>query len=97
VADYNAVYKDKCLTDFMRLKDCYLVSVLYFMHFLSSFFWWRGVSARGGGSSGADVVRRLRRKSGDLMEICTPTPFGGLGCFCWDAVGSDLSSEGMSI
>ena len=26
VADYNAVHKDKCLTEFMRLKDCYLVS-----------------------------------------------------------------------
>lgn len=26
VADYNAVYKDKCLTEFLRLKDCYLVS-----------------------------------------------------------------------
>jgi hypothetical protein len=26
VADYNAVHKDKCLTEFMKLKDCYLVS-----------------------------------------------------------------------
>lgn len=26
VADYNTVYKDKCLTEFLRLKDCYLVS-----------------------------------------------------------------------
>ena len=25
VADYNAVHKDKCLTEFMRLKDCYTV------------------------------------------------------------------------
>ncbi|MCJ1453274.1 hypothetical protein MMC28_003620 [Mycoblastus sanguinarius] len=22
-ADYNAVYKDKCLTEFLKLKDCY--------------------------------------------------------------------------
>jgi hypothetical protein len=26
VADYNNVYKDKCKTEFMKLKDCYLVS-----------------------------------------------------------------------
>ena len=26
VADYNAAYHDKCLTEFMRLKNCYLVS-----------------------------------------------------------------------
>ncbi|KAL8736928.1 MAG: hypothetical protein Q9181_002193 [Wetmoreana brouardii] len=25
VADYKAVYHDKCLTEFLRLKDCYLV------------------------------------------------------------------------
>ncbi|CVL05895.1 uncharacterized protein FMAN_10476 [Fusarium mangiferae] len=25
VADYNAVHKDKCAKEFMRLKDCYLV------------------------------------------------------------------------
>lgn len=25
VADYNAVHKDKCAKQFMRLKDCYLV------------------------------------------------------------------------
>ncbi|ROW10663.1 hypothetical protein VPNG_05135 [Cytospora leucostoma] len=24
VADYNAVYKDKCAAEFMKLKDCYL-------------------------------------------------------------------------
>ncbi|KAH9893749.1 hypothetical protein F4778DRAFT_748380 [Xylariomycetidae sp. FL2044] len=24
VADYNSVHKDKCATEFMRLKDCYL-------------------------------------------------------------------------
>ena len=24
-ADFNNVYKDKCLTEFLRLKDCYLV------------------------------------------------------------------------
>ncbi|KAL2056388.1 hypothetical protein ABVK25_003411 [Lepraria finkii] len=22
-ADYNGVYKDKCLTEFMKLKDCF--------------------------------------------------------------------------
>lgn len=26
MVDYNAVYKDKCLMEFLRLKDCYLVS-----------------------------------------------------------------------
>lgn len=26
VADYNAVCKDKCLTEFLRLKECYIVS-----------------------------------------------------------------------
>ncbi|KAF2114606.1 hypothetical protein BDV96DRAFT_577103 [Lophiotrema nucula] len=24
MADYNNVYKDKCLTEFMALKNCYL-------------------------------------------------------------------------
>ena len=24
-ADYNGVYKDKCLTEFTKLKDCYTV------------------------------------------------------------------------
>ncbi|KIH91455.1 hypothetical protein SPBR_02086 [Sporothrix brasiliensis 5110] len=24
VADYNAVHKDKCAAEFMKLKDCYL-------------------------------------------------------------------------
>ena len=24
--DYNAVYKDKCLAEFLKLKDCYLVN-----------------------------------------------------------------------
>jgi hypothetical protein len=24
-ADYNNVYKDKCATEFMKLKECYLV------------------------------------------------------------------------
>ncbi|KAH7146566.1 hypothetical protein EDB81DRAFT_497346 [Dactylonectria macrodidyma] len=24
VADYNAVHKDKCVNEFMKLKDCYL-------------------------------------------------------------------------
>lgn len=26
VVDYNAVHKDKCAAEFMKLKDCYLVS-----------------------------------------------------------------------
>jgi hypothetical protein len=26
VADYNSVHKDKCLTEFLKLKDCYVVS-----------------------------------------------------------------------
>lgn len=25
VADYNSVHKDKCLDDFLRLKNCYMV------------------------------------------------------------------------
>ena len=25
VADYNNVHKDKCMTDFLRLKQCYVV------------------------------------------------------------------------
>lgn len=28
VADYNSVHKDKCLTEFLRLKECYTVSGL---------------------------------------------------------------------
>jgi hypothetical protein len=30
VADYNSVHQDKCLNEFLRLKDCYLVSTLAF-------------------------------------------------------------------
>ena len=26
LADYNAVHKDMCAKEFLRLKDCYLVS-----------------------------------------------------------------------
>lgn len=26
VADFNSVHKDKCANEFMKLKDCYLVS-----------------------------------------------------------------------
>ncbi|KAF2840080.1 hypothetical protein M501DRAFT_952042 [Patellaria atrata CBS 101060] len=26
VADYNNVYKGKCLTEFMKLKDCYVAN-----------------------------------------------------------------------
>ena len=29
VADYNHVHKDKCLTEFMRLKECYMVGFAY--------------------------------------------------------------------
>ncbi|KAF0316635.1 hypothetical protein GQ607_016107 [Colletotrichum asianum] len=25
VADYNSVHKDKCVKEFLRLKDCYIV------------------------------------------------------------------------
>ncbi|KAF2267234.1 hypothetical protein CC78DRAFT_577433 [Lojkania enalia] len=25
-ADYNNVYKDKCLTEFLKLKECYLAA-----------------------------------------------------------------------
>lgn len=35
MADYNAVHKDKCLTEFMRLKDCYLVSAMPYPLFSS--------------------------------------------------------------
>jgi len=28
-ADFNGVYKDKCLTEFMKLKDCYTVISFY--------------------------------------------------------------------
>ena len=28
MADYNNVYKDKCLTEFLKLKECYLVCVI---------------------------------------------------------------------
>ncbi|CZS96027.1 hypothetical protein WAI453_009713 [Rhynchosporium graminicola] len=26
VADYNSVHKDKCLTEFLRLKNCYIAA-----------------------------------------------------------------------
>jgi len=26
VADYNAVHKDKCLKEFLKLKECYLAA-----------------------------------------------------------------------
>ncbi|KAG8670033.1 hypothetical protein FPOAC2_09375 [Fusarium poae] len=26
IVDYNAVHKDKCVKEFMRLKDCYLAA-----------------------------------------------------------------------
>lgn len=29
MVDYNAVHKDKCLTEFLRLKECYLVSCIW--------------------------------------------------------------------
>jgi hypothetical protein len=31
VADYNSVHKDKCLTEFLRLKECYVVSCPIFV------------------------------------------------------------------
>ena len=27
--DYNGVYKDKCLTEFLKLKDCYTVCRIF--------------------------------------------------------------------
>lgn len=27
MADYNNVYQDKCLTEFMKLKDCFIVGL----------------------------------------------------------------------
>jgi len=30
-ADHNGVYKDKCLTEFVKLKDCYTVRDLRIM------------------------------------------------------------------
>ncbi|KAM5345584.1 hypothetical protein ACJ41O_011445 [Fusarium nematophilum] len=32
VADYNAVHKDKCAKEFMKLKDCYLVGLSIFTY-----------------------------------------------------------------
>lgn len=29
VADFNGVHKDKCLKEFMLLKECYIVGALY--------------------------------------------------------------------
>lgn len=29
VTDYNAVHKDMCVKEFMKLKDCYLVLFMY--------------------------------------------------------------------
>ena len=31
VADYNSVHKDKCSKEFLKLKDCYLVSTSHFV------------------------------------------------------------------
>ncbi|KAK4224947.1 hypothetical protein QBC38DRAFT_369877 [Podospora fimiseda] len=31
VADYNHVYKDKCVNEFMKLKNCYLVRGPYLL------------------------------------------------------------------
>lgn len=33
-ADYNNVTKDKCVTEFMKLKKCYLVSLLAMLKFV---------------------------------------------------------------
>ena len=38
VADYNSVHKDKCVTEFLRLKDCYLVSVVVVLPLASTDF-----------------------------------------------------------
>ncbi|KAI1397284.1 hypothetical protein F4819DRAFT_472540 [Hypoxylon fuscum] len=32
VADYNSVHKDKCANEFLRLKDCFLVSGITCYH-----------------------------------------------------------------
>ncbi|TVY84530.1 hypothetical protein LSUE1_G000614 [Lachnellula suecica] len=37
VVDYNSVHKDKCLTEFLRLKNCYVVRfsvylLIFFTH-----------------------------------------------------------------
>ncbi len=34
VADYNNVHKDKCISEFLRLKECYLVRRLFVLLFL---------------------------------------------------------------
>lgn len=31
VADYNSVHKDKCSKEFLKFKDCYLVSTSHFV------------------------------------------------------------------
>ncbi|KAF7558375.1 hypothetical protein G7046_g5781 [Stylonectria norvegica] len=34
VADYNAIHQDKCVKEFMRLKNCYLVRSRHLLLFL---------------------------------------------------------------
>ena len=46
MADYNGVYKDMCAKEFLRLKDCYLVS-FFLLLFLK-----RGGGGDGGGGGG---------------------------------------------
>lgn len=48
VADYNSVHKDKCLTEFLRLKECYVVSLFFVFLFiyidtLSAFLCFRNI------------------------------------------------------
>lgn len=38
VADYNSVNKDKCVVEFLRLKNCYLVSIVDYRP-QTSFLW----------------------------------------------------------
>jgi hypothetical protein len=52
MVDYNHVYKDKCLTEFLRLKECYLVSL-------------HTSKAIATGSREADSIFRLLRGSGN--------------------------------
>ena len=57
VADYNGVYKDMCAKEFLRLKDCYLVSFL-----------WTVISVGGAFEGGmADLGRRERGLGDGLM------------------------------
>jgi len=43
MADYNNVYKDKCAVEFMKLKECFLVS-----QYRGRFWRWRNEKERKG-------------------------------------------------